>query len=105
MAQAGMVVAASMYDRQKAILVEPLEPHHRRVEPETVRNLDNLPLADSEIRPRPIVRRIAEGDDGVETVVATGELDHDENALRVLLDARPLQRLRGKSRGCPIQDR
>src|SRR5207302_10956340 len=57
----------------------------------------------SQIRPRAVVRRVAERDDGVQAIVAARQLDDDENALGMFLDARALQRLRGQRRRCAVQ--
>ena len=58
--QARMVVAAAVDDRQQAVLVEPLEADHRRMEAEAVGDLDDLALGDPELRPGAVVRGVAE---------------------------------------------
>ena len=52
----------------------------------------------ADARPRAVVGRIAVRHDGVQPVVAARQLEHDEDALGMLLDARALQRLRGQRR-------
>ena len=47
MRQAGMLVAAAMDDRQQAVLVQPLEADHRRMESEAIGNLDDLRVPES----------------------------------------------------------
>ena len=86
-----MVVAAAMDDRQQAVLVEPLEADHRRMEAEAVGGLDDLALGDSEFRPRAIVRGVAVRHDGVQAIVAARQLDDDENALGMRFDAGALR--------------
>src|SRR6185503_16290342 len=99
-----MVVPATVNDRHQAVLVKPFEPHHRRVESETWSDVDGLLLRDRQVRPRAIVRGVAEGDDGVEAVIPTGQLDHDEYPVAVLLDAGPFERLRGQRGRGPAED-
>ena len=99
-----MVVAAAVDDRQQAVLVEPLEPDHRRMEAEAVGGLDDLALGDSQLRPSAVVRRVAVRHDGVQAVVAARQLDDDENPLGMLLDAGALERLRRQRRGRAAQD-
>ena len=92
-----MVVAAAVDDRQLAILVESLEADHRRMEAEAVGGFDHVAFGNPDLRPGPVVRRVADGHDGVQAVVAAGQLDDDENPLGMLFDAGALQRLRRRA--------
>ena len=51
-----------------------------------------------------VVRGVAKRHDGVQAVVATGQLDDDEDAVGMLLDARALERLRGERRRRAAQE-
>src|ERR1044072_7563289 len=104
MRQAGMVVAAPMNDGKRPVLVETLEADHRRMEAEAVGDLDDLAFGNTELRSRLVVRRIAKRDDGIQSVVAARQLDDDEDAVRVLLDARALKGLSGKRGRRAIQE-
>src|SRR6185369_8920713 len=66
------------------------------METEAVADLDHLAIGNPDMGPRAIVRGVAVRDEGVQAVVATRQLDDDEDALGVALDARALQRLRGE---------
>jgi hypothetical protein len=90
-----MVVTAAVDDAQQAILVQPLEANHRGMEPEAIRNLDHLAFGDSQFRPGAIVGGVTEWDDRVQAVVATRQLDDDEDALGMFFEAGSLERLRG----------
>ena len=68
------------------------------MEAEAVGDLDDLALGDPELRPRAVVRGVAKGHDRVQSVVAAGQLDDHEDAVRMFLDAGALQRL-GRERG------
>ena len=68
------------------------------MEAKTVRDLDDLAFGNTELRSRFVVRRIAKRDDGIQSVVATRQFDDDEDAIRVLLEARTFERL-GRERG------
>src|SRR2546430_11537147 len=81
MRQARMIVAAAVHDAQQPVLVQPFEADHRRMETEAVGNLDDFSIWNSQIRPRAMVRRVAERDDRVQAVVAARQLDDDENPL------------------------
>ena len=89
-----MIVAAAVDDAEHAVLVQPLEADHRRMKAEAVGGLEHVALLDPELRPGAVVGRIAVRHDRVQPVVAAGQLDDDENALGMLLDARALERLR-----------
>ena len=65
-----MVVAAAVHDRHQAILVEPLEADHRRMESEAVGEFDRLVLRNPQVRPGAIVRGVAERNDRVQAVIA-----------------------------------
>jgi hypothetical protein len=82
MGERGLIVAGAVHDRQRAILIEPLEPGHCRLEAERVVDLAQLVGADAEPRPGAIVGVVAERHDGVQSVVGAGELNDDENAPR-----------------------
>jgi hypothetical protein len=53
---------------------------------------------------RAVIGRVAVGHDRVQPVVAAGQLDDDENALGMLLDARAFERLRRERCRCAAQD-
>ena len=56
-----------------------------------------------EIRPDPVVLVVAERDDGVQAVVATGQLDDDQDPLGTALGARALERLRRQCGRRPVE--
>jgi hypothetical protein len=62
-------VADAVHDRQRAILIEPLEAGHRRLEAERVVDLAQLVCADAEPRPGAIIRIVAIRHDRVQSVV------------------------------------
>ena len=99
-----MVVAAAVHNGEESLLVEALEADHRRVEPEAIGNLDDMALGNSELRSDAVVLRIAIRNHRVQAVVASRELEHHENPLRVLLEARSLQCLRGQRRRRPVEE-
>ncbi len=99
-----MVVAATVDHRQVAILVESLEADHRRMEAKAVGDFDHLALGDPDLRPGPVVRRVAEGHDGVQSIIAAGQLNDDEDAVGMLFDTGALQRLRRERRRCAAED-
>src|SRR5262245_19019039 len=103
MGEAWVVVSAPMHDPQQAVLVQPFEADHRRMEAEAVRRFDRLTLFDAKLRARAIVRRVAVRHDRVQAVDAAREFDDHQNAFRVLLDARALERLRREGGGGPAQ--
>jgi hypothetical protein len=78
-------------DGHLTVLVQPLEADHRRVEAEPIADLDHLAVGDPDVGPGAVVRRIAVRNERVQAVIAAGELDDDENALRMFLNARALQ--------------
>jgi hypothetical protein len=94
MRQARMFVSTSVHHRQQPVFVQSFEADHRRMKTEAVGGLDDVTVRDSELWPRPVIGRVAVGNDGVQAVVAARQLDDDENSLRMLLDARALERLR-----------
>src|SRR5262245_43861394 len=96
MREARMVVSTAMHDRHLAVLVQALETDHRRVKSESVADLDDLALWNTQMGTRAVIRGVAVRHDGVQAVVAAGQFDDDEDALGVFLDARPLERLRGQ---------
>src|SRR5882762_512436 len=98
MREARVLVAAAVHDGQATILVEPLEADHRWMHAESIGELDDLALANSQRRPGAIVRGIAVRYDGVQPVVAARELEDDEDSLGMLFGARALQRLRRQRR-------
>src|SRR6476660_3421002 len=99
MRETRMVVSTAMDDRHLAVLVEALEPDHRRMKSESVADLDHLALRNAQMGPRAVIRRVAVRYDRVEAVVAAGQFDDDEDALGVFLDARALERLRDERGG------
>src|SRR5439155_22090833 len=104
MREAGMIVAAAVNDAEHAVLVESLEADHRRMKTESFGGLEHLAILDPEFRSGAVVGRIAVGYDGIQPVIASGQLDDDEDAFRVLLDAGTLERLGGERRRCAAQD-
>jgi hypothetical protein len=99
-----MVVAAAVDDPKHPVLVEPLEPDHRRMKAEALAGLDRVVLCDSKLRPCAVVGRIAVRHDRVQAVVAAGQLDHDEDPLGVLLDAGPGECLRREGGRRPAEN-
>ena len=102
--QARMIVAAAVHDAEHAVLVQPLEADHRGMKAEPLGGLEHVAILDPEIRPGAVIRRVAVRHDRVQPVVAAGQLDDDENALGVLLDARAFERLRRERGRCAAQD-
>src|SRR5215471_4131329 len=101
--QARMVVAAPVHDSHPAVFVETLEADHRRMEPERVAHLQNVFRRDANAGASAVIGGIAVWHDGVEAVVAPGELEHDEDSLGMLLHARALERLRSERGGRATQ--
>ena len=97
--QAGVGIAATFDDGQHAVFKKPLETDQGRVEPHSIGNRQEVVLRDSEIRTRSVVSVVAERHHGVETVVAAGELDDDEDSLRVLLSGSSERLSRQSHRG------
>ena len=89
-----MIVAAAVHDAEHAVLVQPLEPDHRGMKAEAVGGLEHVAILDPEIRPGAVVGRVGVRNDRIQPVVAAGQLDDDQDALGVLLDARAFERLR-----------
>ncbi len=79
MGERRLVVADAVHDREPALLVEPLEAGHSRLEAERVIDLAQLVGADAEPRPGAVVIIVAIGHDGVQSVIGAGKLDDDEN--------------------------
>src|SRR5262249_38400041 len=63
-----------------AILVEPLEPRHGRLQAEMLIELAQPLRLEADARPRAVVGVIAIGHDRVEPVIAAGKLDHHQDA-------------------------
>ena len=82
MGERGLVVANAVHDRQPAVLVEPLEAGHPRLEAEGVIDLAQLVGADAEPRPGAIVGIVAIRHDRIQSVIGAGKFDDDENAPR-----------------------
>jgi hypothetical protein len=99
-----VLVATTVNDCKETILIESLEADHRRMKSETVRNLDDLTLRNGQLWSGAIIRLVTVWDDGIEAVVTTGEFNHDENPVRVFLNAGALQGLSGQDRGRSAQD-
>ena len=93
-----------MNDGKRAVLEETLEAHHRWMEAKAVGDLDDLALRNPELRPRLVVLRVTERHHRIQAVIAARQLDDDEDAVRMLLDARALKGLSGERGGRPIQD-
>src|SRR5215471_19238592 len=94
--EARVVVAAAVHDSHPPVFVEALESHHRRMEAERVADLQHLFRGDADTWTRAIVRGIGVRHDGVQPVVSARQFQHDEDPLRMLLEARALKRLRGE---------
>src|SRR4051812_18306791 len=71
---------------------------------EAVANADDLPIRNPQVRSRAVIRSVAARNDRVQSIVAARELDHNENSLWMLLQARSLKRLRSECRRCPVQN-
>src|SRR5215813_1181910 len=69
-----------MHDGEMAVLVEALEPRHGRLKAEMLVNLAQAFLSDADAGPGVVVGVITIGHDRIESVVAAGELDHDQDA-------------------------
>src|SRR5262245_25824430 len=93
-----MVVPTPMNDGEHALFIQVLEANHRWMEAESRSGFDHRSLRYSKLRSRTIVGGIAVRHDGVQAIVAAGQLDDYENAFRMLLNARALQRLSGEHR-------
>src|SRR5262245_64593613 len=50
MRQAGMVVTATVHNREVPVFVEALETNHRRMEPEAIGDLDDFAFGNPELR-------------------------------------------------------
>ena len=59
--------------------------------PKPLGGLEHVAIRDAELRPGAVVGRIAVRHDSIQPVVAAGQLDDDQDALGVLLDARALR--------------
>src|SRR5262245_3157741 len=94
--QTRMVVAAAMNDSETTVFVQALEADHRRFEAEAVGDFDHLALVEPELRLGAVVSGIATGHDSIQSVIAAGQLNDDEDAVRMLLDARALKCLSGE---------
>ena len=68
------------------LVEEPLHLVHPRVEAAVVVELEHFLLAKRERRPRLVVEVVTIGGDRVESVVAAGQFDDDEDGILPLLD-------------------
>jgi hypothetical protein len=78
-----------------------LQPLARRVEAEVVIQLQHLVLGDADLGSGLVVGVVPIGHNRIETVIATRQFDHDQDALRVFLAAD--QRLVGPGQGEPFE--
>ena len=76
-------ITDALHDAQGVVLQQAVHAAQRRMQADAV--IDTQRVLNAQRRPQPIVVGIVEGDDGVESVVAAGELHDDENGV-----ARPL---------------
>src|SRR5262245_21536582 len=104
MGEARVVVSVTVDDAEHSVFVEALETDHRGMEAKSVGSLDDLGLLNPKLRTGAVVRRIAERHYGVQTIVAAGELDDDQNTFGMFFDAGAFERLCGKRCGRPTQD-
>ena len=74
-----VLVAAAVHDGQLAVLIEALESGHAAAEAEMVVDRADLLLGDAEMRAVLVIRVVAVGNQRVESVVAAGQFQHDEN--------------------------
>jgi len=81
-------VAAAIYDGEFSFVVEGLEGGKAGVEAEMIVETDDVLFGDADFGASFVVGVIREGDDGVEAIVAAGELHDDEHALAVAHVAR-----------------
>ena len=83
--QARIRVAATLDDCHVAVLVEALESGERWVEAPVLGDCDRIALLDRNAGPHPVVLVIAVGHHGIESIVAAGEFDNHQCALRMPL--------------------
>ena len=103
----GVGIAHALDDAQHAVVVEVLHRVHLRVQADAVDagQSQRLVFLDADARPRLVVERIAEGNDGVEAVVAAAELhDHEHVVLRHARHARKSRRLCVHREGRAIEE-
>ena len=99
-----MIVPAAVDDAEQAVLVQPLETDHRGMKAEPLGGFEHVAILDPEIRPGAVIGRVGVRDDRIQPVVAAGQLDDDQDALGMLLDARAFERLRRERGRCAAQD-
>ena len=85
MGTGGAGVADAVDDCHVAAVIDVLQRGHLRVEANLVVNLDDPLFGNAYGRAVVPVQRVAVGDDGIQVVVAPGELEHYQN--RVFLGA------------------
>src|SRR5439155_21791029 len=69
------------------------------VEPESVRDVDDLALRSAEMGTAAIVGGVAVRNDRIQPVIDSGQFDNDQHAPGMFFDAGPLERLCGERRG------
>src|SRR5205823_2706747 len=77
---------------------------HRGVEAEAVGHLEHLTLRNADPRTGAVIGRVAVRYHGVQAVVAARQLEHDEDAIGMTLEAGALQGLGGERRRRPAED-
>ncbi len=104
MRQARVVVSAAVDDGHPAVLVQTLEPDHRRMEAEVIVDLEDLARRNSDVRPGAVVRRVAMRHDRVEAVVPARQFEDDEDPFGMPLHARALKGLSRERRRRAVQE-
>ncbi len=72
-------IADALHDRQVAGLPEPVQILECRVQAHVVIQLENLAGLDPERWPALVVHIVGVRDDGVQSVIAAAELEHDQD--------------------------
>ena len=80
-------IADALDDAEIAFLEQRAEEGHRGVQADVVAELDDVLFLLREARPRLVIGVVGVGDQGVEPVVAAGELEHDEDGVVLAGDA------------------
>ena len=68
-------IADTLHDRQVAVLPEPVQVLERGVQADPVVQLEDFPRLDPECRPALVVHVVGVRNDGIQSVIAAGQLD------------------------------
>ena len=74
-------VADALHDRQLPLLPHRPEASHRGVQPDVVVQANDVVPGLAERGPSLVVQVVGIGDDGVEAVIAAGQLQHDQDVV------------------------